>query len=1568
MHPTRWVLLVLFCTLTLTVFGWWHARQNAMNKLQFDIQHEARDVCTHIERYLTARELLLKGFVGVFNLSENVSRDDFRQYYQTLRLNSQITMGVAYHEIVRDNDLPRHLDAMRKQGFKDYRIFPEGQRDVYAPLLYIEPYEGDNLNVIGFDPLTVAAERTAVEHARDTDSVTISAKLTLAQDSGTQTPGFVMYVPVYRRGQTIDSEAARQANFVGWLDSSFRMSDMVSKALPEGFRGIDLEIYDGTEPSAANLLFETNALLRTKEWNKVQATQRIVYGGRVWTLVFRALPGYADNAYSQVPLLIAASGTLLCIILSLSISWLVRAQLQRESEFQRQEAELERQTRESLRELNEQALQESEAAARQAADHARHALEQLQHQKFVLDQHAIVSTSNAQGFITYVNDKFCELSGYQREELIGQDHSLLGSGFHPPEFFVGMYQKLLRGEVWQDEMCNRAKDGHLYWIRSTVMSYLDENAKPTQYISVSNDITRRKAAELELQNYRSHLEDLVRQKTADLQQSLAALNSSEAKHRRLIDNSHDIIYTVNAEGVFTFVSPSWTTLMGHPVELMLGRPFAEMVHPDDLAVCMTVMQKALGTGRAVQGLEYRTRHLDGHWHWFNSNGIPLKDDNGLVIGLEATASDISARKLAEQALNTSLALLNATLESIQEGIVVVDRRGRIAQWNRQFVELWQVPKETISQLDAEQLWAHMSAQTTQPDEFLDTIAHLDQHLENSLQVTLRMTDGRVFVLSSQPQVVGQSVVGRVWSYANISELEQQKEALKRVEKRFELAVDGAEIGIWDINFATGAVYNSPRMWQMLGYSDDEFTPSLATWEALAFPGDFEKVMDALLASLESPELAVKLVTRYRHRNGGWYWIAVHGRASQDETGHITRVTGTHTDITNRKKMEAALYASQLNLEMLTNSVPGAVYQFQVGPTGLWKFTFISKGVNSLYEVSPKEVLRDHKALTDCILPEDREAHRCSVVAASAALINLEHDYRIQTRSGIIKWIRGRAIPKRRTDGSIFWNGILSDVTESKRTEQAAQAANLAKSEFLANMSHEIRTPMNGVVGMVDILQQTELQPAQRQMLDTIGQSSQALLHILNDILDYSKIEAGKLAVERIATPLLEVAQSVVQLMRSSANARLVDFSVSMAPELPHSIFSDPTRLRQVLLNLVGNALKFTRSEPGHSGSVSLRLEPGVLSDGQKGVLLRIIDNGIGISEDVVAKLFQPFTQADASTARRYGGTGLGLSISHRLVSLMGGEIRVQSTLGQGSEFTIALPWHEAQPALVSMDTTELNWLFKKTAPSIEQALAARQLILLAEDNAINRAVLCEQLRLLGYASEVATDGQNALEQWRTGRHALLLTDCHMPRMDGFELTAAIRQAESDGGARLPIIAVTASAMQGEVQHCLDSGMDDFLSKPLRLHDLAALLNKWLPLPADLIATVPILIPDDVLPDGGSVALAVWNASALSRLVGDNPAMHQHLLKLFLTNSVSQVSAIEVAAKAGQTHTVADVAHTLKAASSSVGAMLLGDLCQHIETAGRVGDIATCRTLVEGLANAFAQARDKIDSHLTRVNT
>ncbi|MDO8932624.1 MAG: ATP-binding protein, partial [Rhodocyclaceae bacterium] len=680
-----------------------------------------------------------------------------------------------------------------------------------------------------------------------------------------------------------------------------------------------------------------------------------------------------------------------------------------------------------------------------------------------------------------------------------------------------------------------------------------------------------------------------------------------------------------------------------------------------------------------------------------------------------------------------------------------------------------------------------------------------------------------------------------------------------------------------------------------------------------------------------------------------------------------------------------------------------------------------------------------------------------------------------------RWLRISEV--RLSDGSIA--GMRTDITALKRAEAAsetaraaAEAASRAKSDFLATMSHEIRTPMNGVVGMIDVLHQTSLKGYQVEMVDTIRDSAFALLGIIEDILDFSKIEAGKLELESAPTDIAAVVEKACGLLDHMALKKDVELTLFTDPQLPAQVRGDPQRLRQIVINLANNAIKFSSGE-GRPGRVAVRAVLAARQAGRVVVELSISDNGIGMDAATQARLFSPFTQADASTTRRFGGTGLGLSIARNLAELMGGDIRVDSAPGQGSTFSVRLsfslvaktpgteataeattltglpcrvvgnadsladdlaaylaaagarvertpdlaaagarpppaapgPWvwlidsgpvdpdpaallaltatwpaHDLRFVLVgrgkrrrarwlddahrvrvidgnlltraatlklvavaagrAAEDTEAAGRGKSatamTAPPRAEALRQGRLILVAEDNEINQKVILQQLALLGYAADVAGDGQEALERWQSGDYGLLLTDLHMPEMDGYELTEAIRAAEG-GARRIPIVALTANALKGEAEHCRTVGMDDYLSKPTPLADLGAMLGKWLP--ADAVPPAPTFNeaqpPSPPAPPpsrgrgwGEGAQRDTLDISVLAALVGDDPATLRELLLDFRASATTIAAELSAACATSDAAQADALAHKLMSAARAVGALALGEICAELETAGK----------------------------------
>ncbi len=517
--------------------------------------------------------------------------------------------------------------------------------------------------------------------------------------------------------------------------------------------------------------------------------------------------------------------------------------------------------------------------------------------------------------------------------------------------------------------------------------------------------------------------------------------------------------------------------------------------------------------------------------------------------------------------------------------------------------------------------------------------------------------------------------------------------------------------------------------------------------------------------------------------------------------------------------------AEQRLADVTDNLPAIVYQGRRERDGRLSLPYIAGDTEALFGLTAAEAMADESALIARIDERDRANVRQALESATRDFAPVDMEFRTRP-GGMLRWVRSRALPYDAEDGVLLWSGYWIDVTEARAqadalalAKAAAERATAAKSEFLATMSHEIRTPMSGVLGMVEVLSHTSLDGEQRRIISVIEDSAQMLRQILDDLLDYSKIEAGALSLQPHPVALRALLGNVQQLLAPQAVAKGLELQIQIDDALAAMHLVDGMRLRQIAFNLLSNAIKFTRA-----GEVGIALE--VLdgdADGAQQLRLTVRDTGIGISPEQRERLFAPFVQADAATSRQYGGTGLGLSICQRLVAMMHGTLTLHSVPGEGTRvevlLTVPVVPVDEQPSAAEEHTQ---------AVPLPAALQQRR-ILIVEDHPTNQALMGWRMQQLGLPHVLAENGEQALALLARTRFDLVLTDCRMPVMDGYAMTRRIREQERDrGGARLPVIALTASAMEGDLQRCREAGMDDLLAKPVALGALRQALLQWLP--------------------------------------------------------------------------------------------------------------------------------------------
>jgi len=661
--------------------------------------------------------------------------------------------------------------------------------------------------------------------------------------------------------------------------------------------------------------------------------------------------------------------------------------------------------------------------------------------------------------------------------------------------------------------------------------------------------------------------------------------------------------------------------------------------------------------------------------------------------------------------------------------------------------------------------------------------------------------------------MGRQVVSHLELRRRMLEQERDQARLETVRERLNLVVESVCEGVWDLDLNLRCMFLSPRVFGMLGLSGTSGEVPLAGIWPMVHPEDRRASMRKLVRQLRRGQ-SIDCELRCRHVVSGWRWFRIRGLVVKGSDSESRRVVGSLSDVHDHR-------VSQQHLQRVSHLLAESQ---ALGKIGGWELDlasgqlFWTTETYRIYEIDPSNYEPSIETALQFCSPDGRRQMHASIAATVARGNAFSIDIDLMTARQRRRWVRV-------TGAAVFDDGVavrvlgaIQDIASQRKVDEelrqakdAAEAASVAKSAFLAAMSHEIRTPMHTVLGYTDLMRCTQLNKGQRECLSAIASAGHSLLRLIDDILDFSKVEAGKVVLERTAFDVQLVINDVVRMIRPQASQKGVDLRVAAEDSAPIQVLADPQRVRQVLVNLAGNAVKFTSA-----GSVVILAE-----DHEGRVRITVEDSGIGISEDGMAKLFGDFVQVDSTTRRKFGGTGLGLAISKQLVEAMGGEIGVRSKVGVGSTFWVDLPAARE----VRSEASEPVVGASVAGPSEDVILNGRR-VLVAEDNRMNLRLAVRVLESLGLEVDTALDGDEAASMACKNSYDLVLMDCLMPGVDGFEATRRIREHEASANKRTPIIALTANALPEDRETCANAGMDDFVSKPFSRSALREALLRW----------------------------------------------------------------------------------------------------------------------------------------------
>lgn len=680
-------------------------------------------------------------------------------------------------------------------------------------------------------------------------------------------------------------------------------------------------------------------------------------------------------------------------------------------------------------------------------------------------------------------------------------------------------------------------------------------------------------------------------------------------------------------------------------------------------------------------------------------------------------------------------------------------------------------------------------------------------------------DGRkVFIESSGTPIFDSE--GRFRGYRGIdrevTERMQTAELLRGNAAELKTILETSTEWIWEVDLAGHHVYSNDRLRDFLGYAPDEFIGSEYT--EFLHEDDRREVARIMPAYIREKRGWQGWTLRWRHKDGSYRWLESNARPMLAADGQVIGFRGADRDVTQRKRIEDALKLSEEKLNDIVTLLPQSIYEADFGG----RVIFANRAAFELFGYS-KEDFGAGLNVLDMVVPEDVDRARENIGRMYRGIEEGNHEYTARRKDGTTFPVMIYSSVVSKEGAPVGLRGIIVDISKRKKYEQELEKArdlaermSRAKDEFLANMSHELRTPITAVLGFAELLLGTALSEQQQKYLGTIVSSTETLLALVNDLLGLARIEAGKVDLERREFSLRALIGEIADCQKPAAKAKGLFFQTRVAADVPDRLMGDPLRLKQILLNLTVNAIKFSEA-----GEVALSVAVETFHPTTPLLRFDVADTGIGMRAENLPEIFQPFSQLDPSSTRKFGGAGLGLAICTKLLAIMGGEITVDSCEGVGSTFHVHLPFEVSVMATAAEGGPPADDAAGPAGPALR--------VLLVEDHEVSQYFFAEVLKRCGHHVDLAANGAEALGRLQCGVYDLVLMDVQMPVMDGLEAISKIREREQAGGGHLPVIALTAHAMEKDRIEVLSKGFDGYVSKPMKIRDLLDEVNRCLSL-------------------------------------------------------------------------------------------------------------------------------------------